>query len=109
MVFAAAWIIAERAGLDAWIPFEPGHIWAFREIGATASFVPGWHPDPLPWWVAASAVTVALASAAILVAAWPRGALREAEKFLLWNIAAQTLLVAVLWLTPIGMPSCSCR
>jgi 4-amino-4-deoxy-L-arabinose transferase-like glycosyltransferase len=99
VVFAAAWIIAKRAGLAAWVPFKPGGIWAFREIGATASFVPGWHADPLPRWAAASAVTVALASAAILVAAWPRGAPREAEKFLLWNIAVQTLLVAVLWLT----------
>ena len=44
-------------------------------------------------------MTVALASSAMLVAAWPRGALREAEKFLVWNIAAQVLLVAVLWLT----------
>lgn len=98
-LFAAAWIIAKRAGLAAWVPFEPGDIWALREIGATASFVPGWHADPLPWWTAVSAVTVALASAAILVAAWPRGALREAEKFLVWTIAAQALFVAVLWLT----------
>jgi hypothetical protein len=98
-LFAAAWIIARRAGLSAWIPFEPGSIWALREIGATASFVPGWQPDPLPWWAAASGVAFALASAAVLVAAWPRGALREAEKFLVWNIAAQALLVAVLWLT----------
>jgi cytochrome b subunit of formate dehydrogenase len=98
-LFAAAWIIAKRAGLAAWVPFTPGGIWALREIGATASFVPGWHADPLPWWAAVSAVTTALASAAILVATWPRGALREAEKFVLWNIAAQTLLIAVLWLT----------
>ena len=99
-LFAGAWIIAKGSGLAApWVPFKPGAIWALREIGATASFVPGWHADPLPWWVAASGVTVALTSAAILVAAWPRGALREAEKFLVWNIAAQALLVAVLWLT----------
>ena len=95
-LFAAAWVIAKRAGLNAWIPFEPGYIWALREIGARASFVPGWQADPLPWWVAASAVAVALASAAILVAAWPPGSLREAEKFLVWNIAAPGVLVAVL-------------
>jgi 4-amino-4-deoxy-L-arabinose transferase-like glycosyltransferase len=98
LLFGAAWIIAKGAGLAAWVPFGPGDIWALREIGAAASFVPGWQPDPLPWWMAASAVTVALASAAILVAAWPGGALREAETFLLWNIAAQALFVAVLWL-----------
>ena len=45
-----------------------------------------------------SPVTGALASTSILIAAWPRGALREAEKFLLWTIAAQALFVAVLWL-----------
>ena len=108
-LFAAAWVIARRAGLNAWIPFEAGSIWALREIGAGASFVPGWQADPLPWWVAASGVAVALTSAAILVAAWPQGSLREAEKFLVWNIAAQALLVAVLWLTDDRMRSCSCR
>ena len=97
-LLATAWIVASRAGFAVWFPFEPGAIWALREIGATASFVPGWQPDPLPWWATTSAVAVSLSSAAILVAAWPRGALREAEKFLMWNIAAQALLVAVLWL-----------
>ncbi len=97
--FAAAWIVARRAGLDASIPFGPGGIWAWREIGAMASMVPGWQADPFPWWVAASAVAVALTSAAILVAAWPRGALREADTFLIWNIAGQVMFVAILWLT----------
>ena len=95
----AVWIIAKRAGFHPWVPLEPGGIWALREIGATASFVPGWRAHPLPWWVAAAAVTAALASTATLIAAWPRGALREAEKFLMWTIAAQALFVAVLWLT----------
>ena len=98
-LFAAAWVIARRAGLNAWIPFEAGSIWALREIGAGASFVPGWQADPLSPWVAVCGVAMALTSAAILVAAWPPGSLREAEKFLVWNIAAQALLGAVLWLT----------
>jgi hypothetical protein len=99
MLFAAVWVMARLAGLAAWIPFEPRSIWALNQIGAAASFVPVWQADPLPWWVAGAAVTVALASAAVLVAAWPGGPLREAETFLLWNIAAQLLFVAVLWLT----------
>jgi 4-amino-4-deoxy-L-arabinose transferase-like glycosyltransferase len=98
VLFAATWIVAKRAGIWAWIPFESGDLWTLREIGAGSAFVPGWQADPLPWWVATAGVTVALASAAVLVAAWPRGALREAEKFLAWNIAAQAMLVAVLWL-----------
>src|ERR1022692_2640487 len=77
------------------LPPSAPHRWA----AGSSACVPGWHADPLPWWTAVSAVTVALASAAILVAAWPRGALREAEKFLVWTIAAQALFVAVLWLT----------
>jgi 4-amino-4-deoxy-L-arabinose transferase-like glycosyltransferase len=97
--FAAAWIVAKLAGIAAWVPFQPGDIWALREIGAASSFVPGWRPDPLPAWGAAVAVGVALASSATVVAAWPSGALREAEKFLVWNLAAQAALVAVLWLT----------
>jgi hypothetical protein len=93
-----AWIVGDWAGFYAWVPFEPGNIWALREIGAAASFVPGWQPEPLPWWAALAAVAAALASTAVLISAWPSGPLRDAEKFLLWNIVAQMLLIAVLWL-----------
>jgi hypothetical protein len=99
IVCAVGWIAAAWGGYYAWVPFEPGNIWALREIGAAASFVPGWQPEPLSWWAALAAVVAALASTAVLIAAWPGGAVGTAERFLFWNIAAQMLLIAILWLT----------
>jgi hypothetical protein len=98
VALGAAWLAANTAGVAA-IPFQPGYIWSFRELGATAPLVPAWRADALPAWVAASGVSAALASAAILGAAWPRGVLREGEKFLTWTLVAHVVLVALLWLT----------
>jgi Dolichyl-phosphate-mannose-protein mannosyltransferase len=99
LLLTAAWFAAKRFGLGLWVPLEPGELWALREIGATASFVPGWKPDPLPFWVTAAVVTLALGSAGTLTAAWPGRGLREADMFLLWHVAMHVLFVAVLWLT----------
>jgi 4-amino-4-deoxy-L-arabinose transferase-like glycosyltransferase len=98
-LLAMACVAAKAAGFTPPVPFEAGNIWALREIGATPSFVPGWRPEPLHWLVSGAAVTVALASTAIVIAGLRLRALGEAEAFLLWNILGQALLVAVLWLT----------
>lgn len=98
-ILGTAWIVARQAGFPAWVPLQADAIWAFRELGAAASLVPGWHAEPLPWPIAAAAVTVSLASAAVLAAAWPHGARRESESFLAWTVLLQGVLVALLWLT----------
>jgi hypothetical protein len=99
IALGAACAGAVRAGIGLWVPFHPGQIWALREIGAMASLVPGWRPDPMPQWVIVCADAAGLASTAVLIAAWVPGKLREVDKFLLWNVAAQVLLAALLWLT----------
>jgi hypothetical protein len=99
LLVATAWLAAKRIGLGVWMPLEPGEVWAWREIGAAASFVPGWKPDAVPRWATAAVMTLALGSAGTLVAAWPARKLREVDKFLLWQVAMQVFLVAVLWLT----------
>ncbi len=99
LLIASAWLVAKRIGLGVWMPLEPGEVWAWREIGAAASLVPEWQPDPLPLWISAAVLTLALGSAGALVAAWPARNLREADKFLLWNVAMQVFFVALLWLT----------
>jgi hypothetical protein len=99
VLLVAAWMAAKAAGLAATVPFSAGSVWSLGELGAASSLVPGWRPEPMHGWVVGAGVTVALASAAILIAGSRIRRLGEAEKFLAWNIAAQMLLVALLWLT----------
>ena len=99
LLFAGAWGLAKSAGLAAWVPFQPDALWALREIGAAAPFVPGWQPVNPPAWLSGCGVALALASAATVVGARPRGALNKGEIVLAWNFAAHLALVAVLWLT----------
>jgi hypothetical protein len=99
LLFGAGALVYSWTGFKLWLPFVPGQMWTLRDVGAAASFVPGWKPDASPLWLPPSAAALALASAAVLSAAWRGGALAEREKFLMWNIAAQGLIVATLWLT----------
>ena len=85
--------------LAALVPLKPGETWALEELGATASLVPEYRRIlPFPPWAGWITTGIGLALASVLLANFPFRRLTEREKCIVWVMAGQCALVAVLWL-----------
>lgn len=93
------WLVGTYAGLEFWIPLAPGQTWAIDELGATTALVPEWQSAvPFPRWAGWATTAIGLGLGAVILAELPVRRLREHEMFILWVIAGQFVLAAVLWL-----------
>jgi len=96
---SAIWVAGTSGGIGFWVPLKPGETGALEELGATASLVPEYRRMlPFPQWAGWLTTGIGLALASVLLANVPFRRLTEREKCIVWVIAGQCALTAVLWL-----------
>jgi hypothetical protein len=96
---SAIWVAGTYGGIEFWVPLKPGETWALEELGATASLVPEYRGMLLlPQWAGWITTGIGLALASVLLANFPFRRFTEREKFIVWVMAGQFALTAVLWL-----------
>jgi 4-amino-4-deoxy-L-arabinose transferase-like glycosyltransferase len=96
---SAIWVTGTYGGIGFWVPLKPGETWALAELGATASLVPEYRGIlPFPPWAGWITTGIGLALASVLLANFPFCRFTEREKCIVWVMAGQCALAAMLWL-----------